>query len=184
MERIDAGLLIPGRGEPVGDATVLIDGARISYAGPAAGAPPTPGVVSRHAAAVLPGLWDCPGHFMGSRAMDLARLATEPVQLRAARSGRDLANALNAGVTSVREVGGLGVYLAQAVREGLLDGPAVYAAGAVLSTTGGHGDLHCYPLSWVADFSRHDGTFRLADGTSECMRAVRSEERRGGEECR
>jgi imidazolonepropionase-like amidohydrolase len=179
MERIDAGLLIPGRGEPVRDATVLIDGARIAYAGPAAEAPPAPGVATRQAATVLPGLWDCHGHFMGSRAMDLAKLAAEPVQLRAARSARDLINALNAGVTSVREVGGLGVYLAQAVREGLLDGPSVYAAGAVLSVTGGHGDLHCYPLAWVADFGRHDGTFRLADGTSECMRAVREQLRRG-----
>ena len=176
---VNAGLLIPGHGEPVRDATVLIDGARISYAGPAAGAPEAPGAVTRTAATVMPGMWDCHGHFMGSRAMDLARLAQEPVALRAARSAPDLANTLNAGFTSVREVGGLGVYLAQAVREGLLDGPSIYAAGAVLSTTGGHGDLHCYPLSWVEDFGHYDGTFRLADGTSECMRAVREQLRRG-----
>ena len=149
MERIDAGLLIPGRGEPVRDATVLIDGARITYAGLAGSAPAAPGAAVHSAATVLPGLWDCHGHFMGSRAMDLARLPQEPTALRAARSARDLANALNAGITSVREVGGLGIYLAQAVREGLLDGPSIYPAGAVLSTTGGHGDLHCYPLSWV-----------------------------------
>ncbi len=179
MEQINAGLLIPGRGEPVPDATVLIDGTRISYAGPAAGAPAAPGAVIRSAATVLPGLWDCHGHFMGSRMLDLARLPQEPTALRAARSARDLINALNAGITSVREVGGLGVYLAQPVREGLLDGPSIYPAGAVLSTTGGHGDLHCYPLSWVADFGQHDGTFRLADGTSECMRAVREQLRRG-----
>jgi imidazolonepropionase-like amidohydrolase len=179
MEQINAGLLIPGRGEPVPDATVLINGARISYAGPAAGAPAAPGAVIRSAATVLPGLWDCHGHFMGSRMLDLARLPQEPTALRAARSARDLINALNAGITSVREVGGLGVYLAQPVREGLLDGPSIYPAGAVLSTTGGHGDLHCYPLSWVADFGQHDGTFRLADGTSECMRAVREQLRRG-----
>jgi imidazolonepropionase-like amidohydrolase len=116
---------------------------------------------------------------MGMRVVDLARLAQEPTALRAARSARDLTNTLNAGFTSVREVGGLGIYLAQAVREGLLDGPSIYAAGAVLSTTGGHGDLHCYPLSWVQDFGQHDGTFRLADGTSECMRAVREQLRRG-----
>ena len=179
MERINAGLLIPGRGEPVRDATVLIDGGRISYAGSAASAPATPGTVARSAATVLPGLWDCHGHFMGSRALDLARLPQEPTPLRAARSARDLTNALNAGITSVREVGGLGVYLAQAVREGLLDGPSIYAAGAVLSTTGGHGDLHSYPLSWMHDFGHYDGTFRLADGTSECMRAVREQLRRG-----
>ncbi len=179
MERINAGLLIPGRGEPVRDAAVLIDGSRISYAGPAASAPASPGAVTRSAATVLPGLWDCHGHFMGMRVLDLARLAQEPTALRAARSARDLTNTLNAGFTSVREVGGLGIYLAQAVREGLLDGPSIYAAGAVLSTTGGHGDLHCYPLSWVQDFGQHDGTFRLADGTSECMRAVREQLRRG-----
>jgi imidazolonepropionase-like amidohydrolase len=179
MERIEAELLIPGRGEPVRDGVVLLDGPTISYAGPAAGAPAAEGSTVRQAPTVLPGLWDCHGHFMGSRSMDLARLAQEPIAVRAARSARDLVNTLNAGVTSVREVGGLGVYLARVVREGLLDGPAIYAAGAVLSTTGGHGDLHCYPLSWVEDFGRGEGELRLADGIAECMRAVREQLRRG-----
>jgi imidazolonepropionase-like amidohydrolase len=146
---------------------------------PAAGAPAAAGAARRKVQTVLPGLWDCHTHFMGSRDFDLARLVQEPVQLRAARCARDLMNAVNAGFTSVREVGGLGVYLARAVAEGVLDGPAVYAAGAVLSTTGGHGDLHCYPLSWMEEFARTDGTFRLADGTAECMRAVREQLRRG-----
>jgi imidazolonepropionase-like amidohydrolase len=179
MERIDAALLIPGRGEPVADATVLIDGTQISYAGPAAAAPPDGGASRLRAQTVLPGLWDCHTHFMGSREFDLARLVQEPLPLRAARCARDLVNALDAGFTSVREVGGLGVYLARAVAEGVLDGPAIYAAGAVLSTTGGHGDLHCYPLAWMEEFARGDGSFRLADGTAECMKAVREQLRRG-----
>jgi imidazolonepropionase-like amidohydrolase len=179
MERIDAALLIPGRGEPVADATVLIDGTQISYAGPAAAAPPDGGATRLRAQTVLPGLWDCHTHFMGSREFDLARLVQEPLPLRAARCARDLVNALDAGFTSVREVGGLGVYLARAVAEGVLDGPAIYAAGAVLSTTGGHGDLHCYPLAWMEEFARGDGSFRLADGTAECMKAVREQLRRG-----
>ena len=79
----------------------------------------------------------------------------------------------------MREVGGLGVHLATAVSEGILDGPSIYAAGAILSTTGGHGDLHCYPLSFVTDFAHQDGTLRLADGTAECMRATREQLRRG-----
>jgi imidazolonepropionase-like amidohydrolase len=179
MERIDAAWLIPGRGEPIADGTVLIDGTQISYAGPAAGAPAVTSTARRRVRTVMPGLWDCHTHFMGSRDFDLARMVQEPVQLRAARCARDLVNAINAGFTSVREVGGLGVYLGQAVREGVLDGPAIYAAGAVLSTTGGHGDLHCYPLSWMTEFAQTDGTFRLADGPSECMRAVREQLRRG-----
>jgi imidazolonepropionase-like amidohydrolase len=179
MERIEAGLLIPGDGAPVTDAVLVSDGSVISYAGPALGAPATPAASVTLATAVMPGLWDCHGHFMGIRSLDLARMPQEPTPLRAARCARDLVNALDAGVTSVREVGGLGVYLARAVSERILDGPAIYAAGAILSTTGGHGDLHCYPLSFVTDFARHDGTLRLADGAAECARAAREQLRRG-----
>jgi imidazolonepropionase-like amidohydrolase len=178
MQRIVAELLIPGSGEPVRDGVVVLDGAQITYAGPAAGAPQTPGAASVNATTVMPGMWDCHGHFMGTRSFDLARLPQEPVALRGARSAADLRAALDAGVTSVREVGGLGVYLARAVAEGVLDGPAIYGAGAVLSTTGGHGDLHAYPLGWMHDFARRDAEFRLADGPDECMRAVREQLRR------
>jgi imidazolonepropionase-like amidohydrolase len=179
MLRIEAGLLIPGDGEPVTDAVVIADDAVISYAGPAASAPQTPGAQVSSAAAVMPGMWDCHTHFLGARDFDLARLPQEPIALRAARSTRDLRNALDAGITSVREVGGLGVHLARAVAEGTVDGPSIYAAGAILSTTGGHGDLHCYPLSFVNEFNQQDGTARLADGTADCMRAVREQLRAG-----
>jgi imidazolonepropionase-like amidohydrolase len=178
MERIEASLLIPGSGEPVRDGAVLLDGPRIAYAGPAAGAPATPGVTPVTAAAVMPGLWDCHGHFLGTRTFDLATLPMEHPAQRGARAGADLRAALDAGVTSVREVGGLGVYLAPVVAEGTLEGPAIYPAGAILSTTGGHGDLHCYPLDWMQDFARADGVLRLADGTADCMRAVREQLRR------
>ena len=179
MLRIEARLLIPGDGEPVADAVVIAQDATITYAGPAGGAPDTPKAAVTRAPVVMPGMWDCHGHFLGSRVFDLARLPQESTALRAARSARDMVNALDAGITSVREVGGLGVHLARAVAEGILDGPSIYPAGAILSTTGGHGDLHCYPLSWVTEFGRQDGTLRLADGSAECMRAVREQLRAG-----
>ena len=179
MIKIEAELLIPGDGEPVTGGVLLADDGVIRYAGPASAAPDSPGADVVTARAVMPGMWDCHAHFLGAQSLDLSRLPQEPVALRAARCARDLANALQAGITSVREVGGLGVHLARAVSEGILDGPSVYAAGAVLSVTGGHGDLHCYPLSWVSEFGAADGTFRLADGEAECMRAVREQLRRG-----
>jgi imidazolonepropionase-like amidohydrolase len=178
MQRITADLLIPGTGDPVRDGVVVLDGTQISYAGPAAGAPGTAGAESLCAATVLPGLWDCHGHFLGLRVFDLGRLPLEPVALRAARSARDLRAALDAGVTSVREVGGLGIHLARAVAEGVLDGPAIYPAGAILSATGGHGDLHAYPLPMIGEFARLSGELRLADGADECIRAVREQLRR------
>jgi imidazolonepropionase-like amidohydrolase len=175
MERITAELLIPGSGHPVRDGVVLLDGPAIGYAGPASGAPDTPGAVVYRAATVMPGLWDCHGHFLGQRTFDLGQLPLEPVALRAARSARDLRAALEAGVTSVREVGGLGVHLARAVNEGVLDGPTIYGAGAILSITGGHGDLHAYPLPLLDEFARLSGELRMADGPDECARAVREQ---------
>ena len=56
---------------------------------------------------------------------------------------------------------------------------AIYAAGAILSTTGGHGDLHSYPLAWMEDYARLAGTMCLADGVAGCQRAVREQLRRG-----
>jgi imidazolonepropionase-like amidohydrolase len=178
MERIEAELLVPGSGAPVAAGVVIIEGAKISFAGPAREAPATPAATVYRTETVMPGMWDCHGHFLGVRTLDLGRLPLEPVPLRAARCVRDLRSALDAGITTVREVGGLGIHLARAVSEGVLDGPAIYSAGSILSTTGGHADLHSYALSWVADFGHHGGELRLADGQAECMRAVREQLRR------
>jgi imidazolonepropionase-like amidohydrolase len=178
QRRIEADILIPGRGDPVPDGIVIIEDAVISYAGPAAQAPETPTATVTRAATVMPGLWDCHAHFLGVRGLDLSRLPLEPVAVRAARATGDLRAALDAGVTSVREVGGLGVYLARVVAEGLIIGPHIYGAGAVLSTTGGHGDLHAYPLPWVTDFAHSANELRLADAPAECAKAAREQLRR------
>jgi imidazolonepropionase-like amidohydrolase len=178
MQRIEAETLIPGRGDPIADGVVVIDGPTITYAGPAAAAPDTPTAFTVRARAAMPGMWDCHTHLMGIPRIDIGLIAQVPIALRAARCTADLRASLDAGVTSVREVGGLGIYLAKAVEEGTVAGPAIYAAGAVLSTTGGHGDLHSLPLPWVVDFGHAGGELRLADGPAECAKAVREQLRR------
>jgi imidazolonepropionase-like amidohydrolase len=173
--RIDADVLIPGRGEPISSGCVILDGPTIVYAGPAGEAPVIENVDTVRAPAVLPGMWDCHGHFMGLRNASFATYFTESVQLRTARAAKDAETALQAGFTSVREAGGIGVHLAHAVREGTLLGPSIYAPNAILSTTGGHGDLHSVPLDWVHDLSHREGDVRLCDGVSDCIRAVREQ---------
>ncbi len=170
--RIHAQLLIPGRGQPVHDAMVVVDGSTITYAGPAASAPPAEGPITR-VPTVMPGMWDCHTHFMGLLDSNLPQLVQQPQALLAARSVRAAADMLNAGFTSTREVGGLGVHLARAIDEGTIPGPTIYGAGAILSPTGGHADLHGFPVDWVHDYAAHEGGLQLCDGVPECLRAVR-----------
>ena len=176
--RIDATQLIPGRGKPVQDAVVILENDVVQFAGPAAQAPATPGATTVTTHTVMPGLWDSHVHLFGLRSADLNDLLLEPVALRSARCVTDLRRALDAGITSVREVGGLGVHLARAVNEGTVDGPRIYAAGAAISITGGHGDMHSFPLPWMHAAAETGGELRLADGVSDCVKAVREQLRR------
>ena len=147
MERIEAELLIPGRGAPTRHGCLVIENGKLLYAGPAANAPSTSGAAVTEAAVVMPGLCDCHTYFMGLIRPDLMALVSEPVVTATARAVKDAERALMAGVTSVREVGGLGIYLARSVMEGTMPGPHIYASGGVLSMTGGHGDIHAFPLA-------------------------------------
>jgi len=158
---------------------VVLDGPVLHYAGPLGQAPPTPRAETYRVPAVMPGLWDCHGHFMGIRTPNLAELTTFPPVLAGMRVVRDARAALDAGFTSVREVGGVGVWLAAAIAEGSVTGPTVYAAGAVLSPTGGHADLHMFPTEWVCDLADRFGALRQCDGVPECLRAVRLQLRAG-----
>ena len=172
--RIDAQLLIPGKGEPTENASVLMDGGAISFVGATDGAPDADDTVS--VGTVMPGLWDCHSHFMGTPVPNLEAVVNMSPALAGSRSGRDLERVLQGGVTSVREVGGYGIDIRHAIDDGSLPGPNVYAAGSVLSTTGGHGDVHAYPLDFVHDVWTLGV---LCDGVPDCLKAVRKQLRRG-----
>lgn len=177
---IRAELLIPGRGEPVENGVMVAEGATITYAGPASKAPSIDGAETEEVAVLMPGLWDCHAHLFGSTQWNLESATWIPPATSGARAGADLASYIDGGVTSVREVGGYGVELAPVVAEGSLVGPTIYGAGAVLSTTGGHGDVHAIPQDIYEGLAEHGRILgRLADGPAECTKAVREQLRRG-----
>jgi len=178
MQRIEADVLVPGRGTPIVDGCVIIEGTTITYAGPGNSAPATPSATVTKVPAVMPGLWDCHTHFTGLTTPNIDEAPRIPQVLAGVRSAKDAEAALNAGFTSIREAGGLGVYLARAVEEGTVVGPNIYAAGSILSTTGGHGDLHSYPLDWVLDYEASGGWLSVCDGVPECLKATRKQLRR------
>jgi len=172
--KVDADILLPGRGAPIDGGAVVMDGASITYVGQSADAPRADTTVEVPVA--MPGLWECHGHFTGMALPDLEKELTEPIAARAARATVDIAATLQGGVTSVRELGGLGIYLRSVVDEGSISGPTIYPAGGILSTTGGHADVHGLPLDWVLN---GEGIGLICDGVPECLKAVRSNLRRG-----
>ncbi len=180
MYRIEAELLIPGKGEPFKEGCVILENNRISFAGPLEDAPKEDGSMTTFTVpVVMPGMWDCHGHFMGMKTANLDTMYQNPVSVLAGRCVKDAERALQAGFTSIREVGGFGVYIAQLVQEGTVKGPNIYGAGAILSQTAGHADLHSTPLAFMKWLSQSEFPFRTCDGIGDCVQAVREQFRRG-----
>ncbi len=174
MERIEADVLIPGRGDAINNGCVIFDGPVITYAGPLEGAPRiADGTTTHKVPAVMPGMWDAHAHFAGLRNNTVEEAVYTSDWVAILRTARDAEKALRAGITSVREVGGFGLYLARAVDEGTIPGPRIYASGACLSPVGGHGDAHAFPIEFVqSEFNRRQFP-GPCNGVVDCVGAVR-----------
>ncbi|MBQ4850174.1 amidohydrolase family protein [Pseudoalteromonas sp. MMG012] len=125
---------------------------------------------------VMPGLIDMHVHLAFERnpAANPHQWVTEYATDQALRAIPNLSNTLEAGFTSVRDLGGphkVIFALKRAVDNHRIIGPRIFAAGDFISATGGHGDLHGY---------RHDinqlvtGGLGICNGADDCRRAVRS----------
>jgi len=172
--RIEAKRLIPGRGEPIDDAVVIVEDAVIEFAGTAADAPPAEGAGTITADTVMPGMWECHGHFIGTYTANISEMHTLRPQLGAMRVTADAKRVLDAGFTSVREMGGMGTFLARAIEEGQVVGPNVYASGSMLSMTAGHGDEHGMDLDFArVSMARQWGEDNICDGPDQCRAGVR-----------
>jgi len=117
---------------------------------------------------VVPGLVDAHVHLMMDGRADSASLASETEPALAYQAARNLADLLDAGVTTVRDLGAPGTLAldaGRAVERGVLDGPRVLAAGENVVMTGGHGH-------WFG---------READGRAEIRTAVREQLKKGAD---
>lgn len=110
--RIDADLLIPGRGKPIHHGTLVFSistssktSSKILQVGTIASLPHS--YASLPAAfqvpVLMPGLWDCHVHFFGEAVPNLEHIAVLPPALAGFRAARDVVALLDAGFTSVRE---------------------------------------------------------------------------------
>jgi imidazolonepropionase-like amidohydrolase len=124
---------------------------------------------------VIPGLIDAHFHAY-ALSLTSARNETGPLSYSALAGVRRLEAALRRGFTSVRDVAGGDIGLANAIDEGLYPGPRYFFTGPALSQTGGHGDIR----------ANNDGSCfhgghmcEVVDGVDDLLRAVRHRFRTG-----
>jgi hypothetical protein len=112
-------LLIPGRGSPIEDGALVIRSDKIEWVGQYTHRPPCYGAITfQHVPVLLPGLWDCHVHFGGfglafPTVLDRKTLLPGAQTLAGAVTVADLQRTLEAGVTSVRELLGVGSFCYQ-----------------------------------------------------------------------
>lgn len=172
--RIEATRLIPGRGDVIDNGVVVFDESGISFAGAASDAPDTPDADVVATDTVMPGMWECHGHFIGIYTANIPEAFVTRPQLSAMRVTADAKRVLDAGFTSVREMGGLGTFLDRSIREGAVVGPNVYGSGSMLSMTAGHGDSHSIDLGIARVLHANVwGEDNIVDGPDQCRAGVR-----------
>ena len=169
------GALIDGTGgEPVPNAALLIDGERIVEAGPdaAVAVPPGATVIDAAGRTIMPGLIDCHDH-MSYTTFDLNERAAIPLSLHMMQIADNLRVTLEAGVTTLRDAGGLDVGFKMAVESGIIPGPRLMLGLVILSRTGGIDDPRLrsgVDLSWRVLPGLPSA---VVDGVEECRKRVR-----------
>lgn len=167
-----------GGGPPLDDAGVLVDAdGMISWAGPTAQAPQLPDDCRRVAlpGTLLPGFIDAHVHFaVPGGGLDVGRLMRVPPPVRVLQIAAGMRATLDAGVTTVRDLGFLGPKLAMMATTGATPAPRLLNAIAMLSSTGGHADFP--PLDGVdltVLLEKLDLGIAVADGPDEMTKQAR-----------
>lgn len=132
---------------------------------------------------IMPGLIDCHVHLATPPGEDgLRDTMSQDPDTSLLRQPYLAHQMLRRGFTTVRDCGGAGLAIKEALAEGLVLGPRLITAGHGISQTGGHGDMR----------SSKDGEYqccggnvrglgRIADGVEQCLHAAREEIRQGAD---
>jgi imidazolonepropionase-like amidohydrolase len=167
--------LIDGTGRAAQpNSAVWIDGERIRAVGAAEETLVAPEVPRLDMAGktVMPGLIDCHDHLVHT-GMDLIERAAAPLSLTMMRVAENLRVTLEAGITTVRDAGGLDIGFKIAIEEGVIPGPRLMLGLTIISRTGGIDDPRLrsgVDLGWRFLPGLPSP---VADGVEECRKRVR-----------
>lgn len=174
-----ARLLDPEPGTSAPDSWLLVQEGRITGRGSGrAPAREDAETVDLTGTTLMPGLIDAHVHATAFSA-DLGAAADQSASYVSAWAATSLSAMLGRGFTTVRDVGGADWGLAQAVEDGLIDGPRLAFGGRALSQTGGHGDFRPRGRHGNSQDGCCPGSSLVCDGPVEFRRAAREQLRTG-----
>ena len=158
---------------------VLVRGQKIEAAGPASGisTPPEAKVIDLPGLTLLPGLIEAHSHVLlhpYSETVWNDQVAHESLSLRIARATNHLRNTLQAGFTTIRDLGTEGagyadVGLKQAVEQNIIPGPRMLVVTRAIVATGSYG-----PKGYASEWRVPQGA-EEADGVDSLTRVVRDQ---------
>jgi imidazolonepropionase-like amidohydrolase len=162
---ITADAVIDGSGAVHRPGAVFVDGKRVVAVDHRVPTPPGTERAHFEGGTILPGLIDCHVHLSDAGLPDATVQDSDPPALRSLRIADHARRKLDAGFTTVRDVGGrdhLEFGFRRAVAEGLARAPRLVLAGKIISIT-------------TAGASAWRGMYRQADGPQELVKAVREQ---------
>jgi imidazolonepropionase-like amidohydrolase len=173
--------LIDGRNAPKKNATVVVEGQRITAVGTNGDAPkPTANDVVYDLAgrSLMPGMVQCHYHVAYDNIGDMFELDMKhpPTMLTliAAKNAELLLRSGFTGAVGAGTLHNIDVTLKRAINQGMIPGPRFVACGRDVVTTGDSVDFH--PSWWKLQM---EGLGRICDGADEFRKAVREEIKQG-----
>jgi len=159
-------------GNEPADRTIVVTGDRITAIAPTASTPRQPGdtEIDLHSLTVLPGLIDVHTHLTNDTNFDPYHELSTSVAMSALIGAHNAKVTLEAGFTTVRNVGAEGyadVDLRDAINTGLVEGPHMQVSGPLIGITGGHCDDNLLPYAY------HQTADGVADGVEAVQHKVR-----------
>ena len=183
MKTVLNGTIIDATGNnPIENGMIVIDGKSLEYVGKKEEKYPLPfnvEVIDLKGKWIMPGMVEAHSHLAGYRSGNTLDWIITPHTIKVCQAVKDLEALLNAGFTSVRDMGGYGCDLKRAMDQKIIEGPRIFGANACISQTAGHSDVW---TDFTPDFlERNDPSHLLADGKDECRKMARIQFRKGAD---
>ena len=183
MKTVLYGTIIDATGKkPIENGMIVVDGNTIEYVGKKDETyqiPKDATVLNFSEKWLMPGMVEAHSHLAGSRSGNTLDWIITPQTIKVCQAVKDLKALLNAGYTSVRDMGGYGCELKRAMEQGIIEGPRIFGANACISQTAGHSDIW---TDFTPEFiEKNDPSHVLADGKDECRKVARTQFRKGAD---